>query len=66
MTSYREIEEKVNDVRRTLYGNGKQGVCDRLTTIEVNLKWQLKGTGVVIGLLITMLLTYIFKSLGGL
>ena len=61
MASGKELTRQVDDIRNTLYGNGQKGVCYRLAAIEINLKWQLKGTGIVIVLLVTMIITYFFK-----
>ena len=70
--SARENKEKINDnkadikkIQETLYGNGREGLNTRMTVVEGKLDSILKVVWTVLGLVIALGITDLWRLLAG-
>ena len=56
--------EDMSEIKRALLGNGREGLCDRVTRVEGKTKFNMWFSLLVIGAVFTALIVVIVNNLG--
>ena len=51
----KEIQTQIENIKKTIYGNSKKGILDRLTRVEVKLYGIYIMNVIIIGMLVKLL-----------
>ncbi len=54
------ISKDINTIRKTLYGNGEVGLCEKARRNEISMKWLWGAFGAVVTILTTAIIQHIF------